>query len=158
MPGNGTQNLSKNRFISDAADATTSFLPEAKTKTRRRIALKNLKLGSTLFFTLDDSLLLGRECSSIVEIPYIDLEPYNAFQLGVSRRHALLKLEEEQVFVIDTNSSNGVWLNQDLLRPNIKYAVLHGDTIRLGELTLQIGFPVDSFFVLSRRDRSRVIV
>jgi pSer/pThr/pTyr-binding forkhead associated (FHA) protein len=152
MPGNGTRNLTQSRVNTDVADATYPAFLEARTNTPRRIALKNLALGITLFFDLVASISLGRESSPGADMPHIDLEPYNAYQLGVSRRHAILKLEEGRVCLIDNNSVNGIWLNREMLRPNVSYPLLHGDTMRLGGLTLQIGFPSDPFVVLSRRN------
>ncbi len=152
MPGNGTRNLTQSRVNTDVADVIYPAFLKARTNTPRRISLKNVALGITLFFDLAGSVSLGRESSAVADMPHIDLEPYNAYQLGVSRRHAILKLEDGRVCLIDNNSVNGIWLNRELLRPNVSYPLLHGDNIRLGGMTLQIGFPSDPFVVLSRRD------
>ncbi|MEO8391379.1 MAG: FHA domain-containing protein [Chloroflexota bacterium] len=110
-----------------------------------RIALKNLNAGITLVFDLMDCVMIGRESPEFSISPLIDLNPYDAFSNGISRYHAILKFIDKRVYIIDNNSSNGVVLNGEVLRPSIAYPVRNGDTIKLGLLRFQINFLVNPF-------------
>jgi hypothetical protein len=109
-----------------------------------RVALKNQALGITLVFDLVDTVVLGRECTDD-SIPLLDLNPYDALSYGVSRRHAILRLDENRVYLIDNGSKNGVTLNGELLNPGSAYLVCHGDTIHLGQMRFQINFLTNPF-------------
>src|SRR5690349_3538511 len=80
-----------------------------------RIALKNLSAGITLVFDLMDCVMIGRESSEPSSSPLIDLNPYDAFINGISRHHAIIKLIDKRVYIVDNNSSNGVALNGEIL-------------------------------------------
>jgi pSer/pThr/pTyr-binding forkhead associated (FHA) protein len=109
-----------------------------------RIALKNIPMGITLVFDLTDTVMIGREG---VEdgIPEIDLNPYDALNFGVSRRHAILRLDENRVYLTDNGSKNGVTLNDELLNPGSPYLVRSGDSISLGQMRFQITFLTNPF-------------
>lgn len=109
-----------------------------------RIALKNLSLGITLVFDLVDDVVIGRECSED-NMPQIDLNPYDALEYGVSRRHATLRVDENRVYLIDNGSKNGVSLNDELLNPGSAYLVNDGDSIHLGQMRFQINFLTNPF-------------
>lgn len=109
-----------------------------------RVALKNQELGVTLVFDLVDAVVLGRECTEDF-VPLIDLNPYGALCYGVSRRHAILRADENRVFLIDNGSKNGVALNNELLNPGSAYLVQHGDSIHLGQMRFQINFLTNPF-------------
>jgi len=81
---------------------------------------------------------LGRVSEAQPIMPDIDLTPYQAYASGVSRLHAVIKREREQVFVTDLGSSNGTYLNGKRLPPNTNQALNHGDMLSLGKLKIQI--------------------
>jgi pSer/pThr/pTyr-binding forkhead associated (FHA) protein len=109
-----------------------------------RIALVSLDQGVTLVFDLVDTLILGR--SDETDDTYrIDLSPYRALELGVSRQHAILKLEKNRVYLMDNYSTNGVFLNNESLRAGIEYPLRHGDRIKLGRMSLRIHFLTNPF-------------
>ena len=81
---------------------------------------------------------LGRISESQPIMPDIDLTPYQAYASGVSRLHAVIKRDREQVFVVDLDSSNGTYLNGKRLKPNTNQALNHGDMLSLGKLKIQI--------------------
>jgi hypothetical protein len=66
----------------------------------------------------------------------IDLVPFKAFQLGVSRKHAVIRETDEGYEIIDTDSANGTWLNRQRLVPNRGYPLPNGGIIRLGQMQL----------------------
>ena len=81
---------------------------------------------------------LGRISEAQPIMPDIDLTPYQAYASGVSRLHAVLRREREQVYVMDLGSSNGTYLNGKRLQPNTAHDIRHGDLISLGKLKIQV--------------------
>jgi pSer/pThr/pTyr-binding forkhead associated (FHA) protein len=68
----------------------------------------------------------------------VDLSPYNAYANGVSRLHAVIKLIEDQIVLVDLGSSNGTYLNGNRLLPYDETTVSHGDVVYLGKLKIQL--------------------
>jgi signal transduction histidine kinase len=64
----------------------------------------------------------------------IDLKPYGAIDLGVSRRHLKLLPTPTELIAIDLQSTNGTYLNELLLYPKTAYRLLDGDMLSLGKL------------------------
>ncbi len=81
---------------------------------------------------------LGRSAEGQPIVPDVDLTPHNAYGSGVSRLHAVLKLIQEKVFIMDLGSSNGTFLNGKRLSPYVETAVNHGDVVYLGKLKMQV--------------------
>jgi hypothetical protein len=102
-----------------------------------RIALAIKHVPVRLVFDLAKPLVIGRfDVGS--SVPDIDLTPFDADELGVSRQHLLIKWEGESVVIIDNNSSNGTALNGKGVMPRLPYPVYHGDRLTLGALEMQI--------------------
>jgi pSer/pThr/pTyr-binding forkhead associated (FHA) protein len=61
------------------------------------------------------------------------LETYDVFRdaMNVSRRHAELRFDGENVFVTDTGSSNGTFVNDHRLPVDTEYQLSPGQTLRL---------------------------
>ena len=72
--------------------------------------------------------------------PNVDLSPYGASEKGVSRVHAELRLSNDVLFIVDLGSTNGTYLNEEFLSPNMPHMLHDGDTIRLGSLVIHIYF------------------
>jgi pSer/pThr/pTyr-binding forkhead associated (FHA) protein len=72
--------------------------------------------------------------------PSVDLTPYSANLLGVSRKHATLCRTEKGYLLEDLDSTNGTWLNETKLLGNTPTLVKSGDLIRLGQLGLYVYF------------------
>ncbi|MBX3062528.1 MAG: FHA domain-containing protein [Anaerolineae bacterium] len=91
--------------------------------------------------------ILGRHGQHESNQPQVDLVPFGAFEKGVSRFHACLRREHSAFEIEDLASSNGTWLNDRRLMPSQPTALRAGDTIRLGQLKMQVMFidaPSDS--------------
>ncbi|RMG87897.1 MAG: FHA domain-containing protein [Chloroflexi bacterium] len=86
------------------------------------------------------SLIFGRRDTDTHSLAMVDLAPYGAYPLGVSRRHMALYLEEDQLSIEDLGSSNGTYLNGVRLTPHKRYKLRDGDLIRLGKMDLQVHF------------------
>ncbi len=87
-----------------------------------------------------DEIVIGRITSDGALRPDIDLNPYNAENLGVSRLHASIKRHENTVLISDMNSINHTFVNGQMLHPQEVLALRDGDEIRLGRLTMHIKF------------------
>jgi len=83
--------------------------------------------------------VLGREGQEQV-IPEVNLNAYGAREKGVSRVHAALRRDHNQVLLIDLGSTNGTRLNGRSLTAHQAVKVENGDEIRLGKLLLKINF------------------
>ena len=94
--------------------------------------------------TVEGITTLGRRDRLGGSQPDFDLGPLQALQHGISRRHAALLISEDGLLILDLSSTNGTWLNNQMLPPNQPYPLRVGDHIRLGtlDLTIQIISPV----------------
>jgi signal transduction histidine kinase len=68
----------------------------------------------------------------------IDLSPFDARGLGVSRRHAWLWATGTGLFAVDLHSTNGTSLNGEKLKPGTPYQICNGDVLSLGRLELVV--------------------
>ena len=70
--------------------------------------------------------------------PELDLNALDAFQLGVSRRHALLRPSPNHLYLIDLGSSNGTLVNGYPLGTGIAQSLAEHTHISLGKLNMNI--------------------
>ena len=75
---------------------------------------------------LEKDLIIGRseECNIQIQDALI------------SRQHARLLVQGNQVFIEDLNSTNSTYLNRQRLQPGQRYLVNSGDELRLGGVVL----------------------
>lgn len=64
----------------------------------------------------------------------IDLSSFGADELGMSRRHVLLRPTIEKLYVIDMGSTNGTWRNGHPIGVNSPYPLVNGDSLTMGKL------------------------
>ena len=92
-----------------------------------------------------DEVILGRHVEEGQVPPdVVDLGTYHGHLLGVSRRHARVKLSGEECLLEDLSSTNGTWLNEKRLNANTPYILNNGDQIRLGQLILFVYYSMTS--------------
>ena len=65
----------------------------------------------------------------------LDMNEFNGAELGVSRRHAMLKPTADTLYLLDLGSLNGTQHNGLPLGPGITRPLLDGDAVTLGRLT-----------------------
>ncbi len=106
------------------------------------IELRVVGTASVIQARVRDEMTIGRFDGRMSIIPDINLEPFNAYQMGVSRRHAVMFSNNNQLMLRDLGSANGTYINDRRLEPLINYRVNHGDTIAVGKLHLQIFYAV----------------
>jgi hypothetical protein len=84
-------------------------------------------------------LILGRYDPGS-RVPTVDLTPFNAGALGVSRRHARLAVQHDIYLIEDLGSTNGTWVNQQRLPAGKQHGLQNGDLVQLGQLVLNVYF------------------
>lgn len=82
-------------------------------------------------------VILGRSMAVESRVD-VDLTNYDAINLGVSRRHALLRPEQDRLVLIDLGSTNGTLCNAIKLRPGRPHELADGDTISLAGLHFKL--------------------
>jgi hypothetical protein len=87
-----------------------------------------------------DEILLGRADAQSSTIPDLDLGPYGGAELGISRRHAMIRRGEDTLTLIDLGSTNGTHLNGQRLIPHQPRVLRDGDEVRMGKLVFHLFF------------------
>jgi hypothetical protein len=80
--------------------------------------------------------VIGRERGDFK--PDIDLTPYGALELGISRRHAMLRPTRDNLLLADVGSSNGTFHNRERIRLGEPKALENGDIISFGAMHLRV--------------------
>lgn len=80
--------------------------------------------------------VIGRERGDFK--PDIDLTPYGALELGISRRHAMLRPTRDSLLLADVGSSNGTFHNRERIRLGEPKALENGDIISFGAMHLRV--------------------
>ena len=131
--------------------ATTSFVesplirdmprpaPATEALEPGQIALSLTGIGQPIILSGRPQYILGREGQEQV-IPDLNLNAYGAREKGVSRVHAALRQERDQLLLVDLGSTNGTRLNGTLISAHQPVRVHSGDEIRLGQLALKVRF------------------
>jgi len=128
-----TDHLIPPRGVTSPLDA-----PSSDGAMERNIFLHLIEAGSTLHICGRADYTLGRSVDGQPASPDIDLAPYDGYGQGVSRLHASLRWDEEQLVIIDLGSSNGTRVNGHKINPQTEYPLSHGDVLALGKLKLQV--------------------
>jgi len=87
------------------------------------------------YLYLDGDLVIGRAAAGSSE-SFLDLSDLDAFNPGLSRRHAKIRRAGSGYEVIDLASTNGTWLDNERLIPHKAYPFGSGSQLRLGRLQL----------------------
>ena len=107
----------------------TALIPEGG------IAIYIIGATKSLYLQLDTELIIGRNTGKSSET-FLDLFGVDAFNLGLSRRHAMIRRAESGFEVIDLSSTNGSWLNAERLIPNRPYSLASGSQLRFAHMRL----------------------
>jgi hypothetical protein len=86
-----------------------------------------------------DEFVLGRHDAHSNYMPDVDLHPFHAQKLGVSRQHACIIYAENCFYIIDLDSTNGTFVNYRKLESSDMFPLKSGDIIQLGHLALRVG-------------------
>lgn len=102
-----------------------------------RLNLHIIRTGQILPLAGPGEFIVGRVSSGQSILPDVDLEPYAAYESGVSRLHARIRIEAEEILITDLGSANGTRLNNDKLAPHQPYSIQNKDVLRFGRLSVQ---------------------
>ncbi len=134
-----TQNISTSQVREAVKKKSVLHTPEpAVTINNNWVTLHLLDTGQVLPLSERNEFTLGRISEGQPIMPDIDLSPYQAYANGVSRLHAVIKREGNQVLLMDLGSSNGTYVNGKRLAPNAEQGLKNGDVIALGKLKVQV--------------------
>ena len=103
----------------------------------RRIRLR-LTNGKAFELTGKSTYLIGRFDAAAERLPDVDLSEWNGAAAGVSRRHAMIHVNDRGVFIEDLESLNETIRNGYRLLPHQKYPLSDGDELRLGSISLLV--------------------
>jgi hypothetical protein len=129
-------------FLDAPAPATEPFMDfEIPSK---GIILINLENGQMITTQLERSFILGRVSAEIkTNETLVDLTHFGAQELGISRVHAMIRQSKGSYQLIDLESSNGTWLENQRLVPKQLYPLKSGDRIRIGRLNILVFYLQD---------------
>lgn len=92
-------------------------------------------IAKPYYLHIDKELIIGRKLDVTSEA-VLDLSDMDAFNLGLSRRHAMICRKDSGYEIVDLASTNGTWLNTERLIPNKPYPFASGSQLRLGRMLL----------------------
>jgi hypothetical protein len=90
-----------------------------------------------LGFDIYGDAIIGRGGDSATA-PDIDLEPYGAGRLGVSRQHAILRPTTDHLYLADLASTNGTRCNTIRIGSGVGQVLGNADAISFGNLVFQV--------------------
>jgi len=99
--------------------------------------------GTPLLLPLSADTVIGRRDPSTETSPELDLTPYGAYQMGISRRHAIIRLQDDVPVLTDLGSRNGTYINGKKLKAHQAVPLKDGDEVRLGKIVMQIYFQTE---------------
>jgi hypothetical protein len=139
LDGRSTDLVTPTEQASPAADVSafinTALIP------KNGVAIYIAGAPKTYYLSIDKELVLGRQAGVTAET-VLDLTSLAAFNMGVSRRHAMIRRVGSDFEVLDLASRNGTWLNAQRLVPNKPYRFASGSQLRLAQLPLFIMYNV----------------
>ncbi len=139
VPGLSTQNISHipTGQLVDPADAIQINITPPPALDAE-VALCIVDTRQIILLEDRDEFTLGRSAEGQPILPDIDLAPYQAYENGVSRLHASIRIEGKTLTATDLGSINGTRLNGQKIPPHKPCLLNHGDILTLGKLKLQV--------------------
>ena len=104
------------------------------------LELHVLETTQPIVLEITKEMVIGRSDGSDDFDDGVDMSPFGAYRLGLSRRHALLRRNGTTLEILDYGSRNGTSVNGIKLEPETAQILKNGDEVRLGNLSLQIKF------------------
>ncbi len=122
----------------DMSDTIPKKLLENKT-----FILYCLGQGEMINIPDQDEFTIGRFVDGQVITPDVDLNLYEAFDKGVSRLHATIRInpKKNKIHVIDLGSANGSSVNGYEIPANSEVPLNHGDVLTLGKFRMKVILP-----------------
>jgi CheY-like chemotaxis protein len=145
MPNPEDPGLQHTRFLE--AQAPKSLMPRRVTGPLDEVLpwvleFRVVGTASTIQVRVAEVMTIGRSDPERGIEPDVNLSPYAAHIMGVSRKHAVISAKDNGITLKDIGSANGTRLNGYALNPNQPYRLRHGDEVTFGQLTVQVLFAV----------------
>lgn len=118
-----------------AANVKSEGTPQAS-----NLALLIVDTGTMLPLEGGAEFTLGRVSGTQPILPDIDLTPFHAYENGVSRLHATVKVAEGNIMISDLGSANGTRVNGQRIPAHTPQQLENGDILTLGKFKLQVLF------------------
>ena len=96
--------------------------------------------GHRVSVPLNKEILLGRLDPVNDSYLDVDLIEYGGLEQGVSRRHARIACQQDEIVIEDLGSVNGSSVNGEQLRPYLAHALKNGDVLQLGKMSIKVVF------------------
>jgi hypothetical protein len=129
-------------MLRDQKKLSTSLLSN-----RTALMEEDLEVSLVLYGIFETFLLhqgchikLGRFEPDRQQPDELDLTPYGASERGVSRFHAQISFENNQVLLTDLQSTNGTYVRGIKVLPYVPTTLSKGDEVCLGRLPIQVIF------------------
>ena len=110
------------------------------------IAIYAAGISKPMYLNMDKELIIGRKKGETSEAfldfseSFLDFSELDGFNMGLSRRHAMIRRTESGFEVVDLSSTNGTWLNNKRLTPNEPYPFENGAQMRFGLLQILVTY------------------
>ena len=103
------------------------------------IAMYIAGTSEPVFISSEKEFVVGRkvEDGGTTE-GFLDLAKFGAYQMGLSKQHAMIRRADHGYEVIDLSSRNGTWLNEQQLMPGKPYLLTSGSQLRLARMRLLV--------------------
>jgi len=102
-----------------------------------RIALYLAGTSEPVFLSHEKEFVIGRKVEDDESTQaFLDLAKSGAYQMGLSKQHAMIRRADHGYEVIDLSSRNGTWLNEEQLMPGKPYPLASGSQLRLARMRL----------------------
>jgi len=147
LAGNTTNDIQKEVIKVLAMKAEQARLEREKAEAEQPRFTSNLVLrldideaSHPMLLTVSGDLVVGRADNVTDYVPEIDLTPHGAYRLGLSRRHALIRMQEGKLVVKDLGSRNGTYVNGIAVQAGTTQPLKAGDELRFGNLAMRVSF------------------
>jgi hypothetical protein len=126
-------------FAPDASPGHVAPPPQPSAKPAR-VVVRLMLTESGYVFELagKPEYLLGRRDTQAGLTPDVDLTDWNGAASGVSRKHAILHVENGMVSIEDLGSRNETVRNHTRLLSGKRYTLSSGDVVQLGVISLTV--------------------
>jgi pSer/pThr/pTyr-binding forkhead associated (FHA) protein len=120
----------------------TQTIPK-KLLEERTFILYSTELERVIDIPDQEEFTIGRFVEGQVITPDVDLNLYDAYDMGISRLHATIRINKRLIkaHVIDLGSANGSSVNGYEIPANSEVPLNHGDILTLGKFNMKVILP-----------------
>ncbi len=126
------------RLLNDPSAGSQLAIYKSPIPDRLRVIFPDA--SERIYSALYPQLVIGRRTKTNYRQVDIDLGVFDESVQSVSRIHAVIVPESEGLMIKDMRSTNGTQLNDKVLSAAHHYRLVTGDSIKVGNLRLQVHF------------------